>query len=355
MADHDVTLWFNEHRWNALETALQSMGSNIEEHLTDQLMSLYTWMVPYEAQQRAESLIADEEAAMEAEREASRRYAVFHIKEQGLEDYLCVAVQQGFPALRVGSIMRDKLHSTDVELHSLAEMIRDAKQISATEFADHVAARLDGAVAITDVYDIDWDADRFSAITASGDWKTFRIPDVCAAAYHAERKTTALRDEQIRRFQERIADKAVLMDDAPLGGSRRLHPEDIQFSEDVVQDDDRLNFYLAVPDAVDEILGTQLCDPDADEWLNIYANYDMEHGRLCDTLEIYHSGPGSEKGYQYYLSTSEREMLIPKMEEHLQWKWGKNLEQCRAEYLAEEQAADVQEKPSHEMGMGQMM
>ena len=125
-------------------------------------------------------------------------------------------------------------------------------------------------------------------------------------------------DEQVRRFQERIADKAVLMDDAPLGGSYRLRPEDIQFSEEVVQDNDQLNFYLAVPDTVDEILGTRLCDSDADEWLNIYANYDLEQGRLCDTLEVYHDRPNGETGYQYYLSTSEQAAILPKMEAHMQ-------------------------------------
>ena len=51
-----------------------------------------------------------------------------------------------------------------------------------------------------------------------------------------------------------------------------------------------------------------VCTDQNDDWLNIYANYDVEQDRLCDTLELnLCKGDGSEDSWSYPLNAAEQE------------------------------------------------
>ncbi len=72
-------------------------------------------------------------------------------------------------------------------------------------------------------------------------------------------------------------------------------------------------------------------------WLNIYANYDLDARRVCDTLEVYlQRGNGDEEAFKYRLSAEEQALLLPKMNTYCQEHWGQSLEECCADYLAEQ-------------------
>ena len=91
---------------------------------------------------------------------------------------------------------------------------------------------------------------------------------------------------------------------------------------------------------VDEMFGTNTCDYDNGDWFNIYANYDMEKRRICDTLEVYlqHEN-GSEQEFKYKLSDEEKALMLPKMEDYCQHKWNQSLDECCADYLGEQDQA----------------
>ena len=153
------------------------------------------------------------------------------------------------------------------------------------------------------------------------------------------KKTSASMDERWVIFMDRLDGKQLTQEVEPgyLSGSRTLRTEDISFSEDIVQNDNLLEFYMDVSFDADKVFGTNVCTTENDDWLNIYANYDMEARRICDTLEVYLvRGDGGEQDYKYRLTDEEKELLIPKMEEYCQHRWGQSLEECCADYLAEQ-------------------
>ena len=105
-----------------------------------------------------------------------------------------------------------------------------------------------------------------------------------------------------------------------------------------MQNDNLLEFYMEVVFDADKVFGTHVCTGDKDDYVNVYANYDMDARRVCDTLEVYLvRGDGSEQDYKYRLSDEERALLLSKMEEYCQQRWHQSLEECCAGYAEEQQ------------------
>ena len=71
-----------------------------------------------------------------------------------------------------------------------------------------------------------------------------------------------------------------------LCGSRRLLLEEVTLEGEIEEVDGILNFYLACWFDVDQVFGTHVETTENDDWINVYANYDMASGKVCDELEI---------------------------------------------------------------------
>ena len=54
----------------------------------------------------------------------------------------------------------------------------------------------------------------------------------------------------------------------------------------MMEEDGKLNFYVDADFDVDAAFGTFVLTDKNDDWLNIYANYDIAEDRPCDTLEL---------------------------------------------------------------------
>ena len=105
-----------------------------------------------------------------------------------------------------------------------------------------------------------------------------------------------------------------------------------------MQNDNLLEFYMEVCFDVDKVFGTHVCTTENDDYLNVYANYDMEEQSVADTLEVYLvRGSGDEQDYKYRLTDEEKQLLLPRMEEYCQQKWGQSLDECCQQYLSEQQ------------------
>ena len=202
-----------------------------------------------------------------------------------------------------------------------------------------MSERLDNTGRVVGAYDIDLDSGDMEAVSIMDGWKRFRIRDVSTAAYFAMKKGNASSDERWRIFLDRLEERTLIQEPEPeyLTGSRRLCAEDISFAEDIIQNDNLLEFYMEVSFNADEVFGTDVCTSENDDWLNIYANYDLEARRVCDTLEVYlQRGNGDEEAFKYRLSAEEQALLLPKMNAYCQEHWSQTLEECSADYLAEQ-------------------
>ena len=73
-----------------------------------------------------------------------------------------------------------------------------------------------------------------------------------------------------------------------------------------------------------------------DDWLNIYANYDIAEDRPCDTLELtLCKGDGSEESWSYQLNAAEQDVLLRKMEEYCQQQTGMSLHDYAQQFREE--------------------
>ena len=126
--------------------------------------------------------------------------------------------------------------------------------------------------------------------------------------------------------------------DPALEAAARLSEKDLSFSNDIVDMGGHLNFYINTDFNVDEVFGTNVQTTENDDWLNVYANFDMTSRHVCDVLDIeLHRGDGGEEERSYTLNTAEKVMLYAKMDAYCREQNGISLpEYCDA--LLQEQA-----------------
>ncbi len=137
-----------------------------------------------------------------------------------------------------------------------------------------------------------------------------------------------------------------------LRGQRRLTALDISFSDEITQFDSLLNFYMDTYFNVDEVFGTHVCTGENDDTLNVYANYDMAAGQICDTLEVdMHWADGREEPLEYWLDASEKAILLQKMDAYCRQQTGQTLAEYSAQLMAEEAGAAPEEIPEADAPM----
>ena len=159
----------------------------------------------------------------------------------------------------------------------------------------------------------------FSAVNIMDGWQSWSIRDMSTATYHATRPQFASNDEKWRKLLEHLGGKE-------LTSAGHLSAQNFSFSDEVMMENGKLNFYVQADFDVDAAFGTFVCTDENDDWLNIYANYDIMRDRPCDTLELnLCKGDGTEENWSYHLNAAEQEVLARKMEAFCQQQNGMSL------------------------------
>ena len=153
------------------------------------------------------------------------------------------------------------------------------------------------------------------------------------------RKRDASVDEQWDRILDRLHGKEITPDSEFefLKGDRSLRPEDISFSGEIDQNDNLLDFYLETNFNVNAVFGTNVGTTENDDFLNVYADYDLEENCVCDTLTVVlNCADGEQFAYKYRLNAEEQAMIAQKMNAYSIEQYGISLDDCHQQYLAED-------------------
>jgi len=87
------------------------------------------------------------------------------------------------------------------------------------------------------------------------------------------------------------------------------------------------------------VFGTEVCTSANDDWLNVYANYDMAAHEVYDTLDIeLRRGDGGEETLSYPLNAAEKEVLRCKMDAYYREQTGMTLDEYSERHMAEERS-----------------
>lgn len=198
-------------------------------------------------------------------------------------------------------------------------MFFGGQPITAKEFDALTALRMENTGKVRGVFDVNFDKREFSAVHIMDGWQTWAMRDVSVAVYHATRSQFASGDDKWRKLLNHLKGKEIT-------SAGHLSAQNFSFGEEIIESDGKLNFYLQADFDVDAAFGTFVCTDQNDDWLNIYANYDVEQDCLCDTLELnLCKGDGSEESWSYPLNAAEQEVLLSKMEAFCQQQTGMSL------------------------------
>lgn len=344
MIGREIVLWIDQRWYDALNKHLKD--ETLEEHLEEVIDQLCN-QLPEQEYERISREIWQEDQANKQTQEAARRFAVFHVTENGKGTYFLA--EENIEMLQAASRLRNYIRrSPENRPAQFTKMFSRGEKISLEQYDAYVRERIENTGRVTGAFDIDFDQSHFDALHIIDGWQCFRIQDVSTAAYFAMKKSDATQDERWRVFLDHLDGKQLTDASEPkyISGSRPLRAGDISFAEDIIQNENLLEFYMEVSFDADAVFGTHVCTDENGDWLNIYANYDLEHGCVCDTLQIYLvRGDGGEQDFKYRLSDEEQALLLPKMEEYCQQHWSQSLADCCADYLSEEE----QEQPEMQM------
>lgn len=216
-------------------------------------------------------------------------------------------------------------------------MFFGGQPITAKEFDVLTALRMENTGKVRGVFDVNFDKCEFSAVQIMDGWQTWAMRDVSVAVYHATRSQFASGDDKWRKLLDHLKGKEIT-------SAGHLSAQNFSFGEEIIELDGKLNFYLQADFDVDAAFGTFVCTDQNDDWLNIYANYDVDQDRLCNTLDLnLCKGDGSQEDWSYPLNAAEQEVLLCKMEVFCQQQTGMSLhEYARQLRDSETQAPEMQ-------------
>ena len=316
MAQHEeIVLWLDRRWKKAIEKHLK--GETLQEHLETVLDALCNQLPQREYERISREIYAEDAANREAE-EAARTYAAYHVMECGQEWYF--KTSPGEELLTIGKKLRSYITSEKVTMPDLfIKMFAGGRPITAEEYNALTAVRMENTGKVRGVFDVNFDKREFSAVHIMDGWQTWAMRDVSVAVYHATRSQFASGDDKWRKLLDHLNGKEIT-------SAGHLSARNSSFGEEIIESDGKLNFYLQADFDVDAAFGTFVCTDQNDDWLNIYANYDVERDRLCDTLELnLCKGDGPEECWSYPLNAAEQEVLLRKMEDYCQQQTGMSL------------------------------
>ena len=326
MANHvDITLWIDRRWKDAIEKHLRD--ETLEEHLEDVLDELCN-QLPEQEYKCISAEIYAEDATRRMEEEAARTYAAYHVVENGQEWYFKTSpgeeLLDAAKKLR-GYVTEEKGTAPDLFI----KMFVDGRPITVEEYNTLAALRMENTGKVRGVFDVNFDKREFSAVHVMDGWQTWAMRDVSAAVYHATRSQFASSDDKWRKLLDHLSGKEIT-------SAGHLSARNFSFGDEIIESDGKLNFYVQTEFDVDAAFGTFVLTDKNDDWLNIYANYDIAEDRPCDMLELtLCKGDGSEESWSYPLNAAEQDVLLRKMEEYCQQQTGMSLHDYAQQFREE--------------------
>ncbi len=319
-----LEIWLDERWYEALSRQLKD--ETVEDRLNNCLDELIS-QLPADVRKKISREILEEDQRREEEIRASTRYSAFRIVENGGTQYFRMDRSVGM--LEIAGYVRLRLRQQS-RPRPLEEYLHGREEIPAEEFERMLTSRMEGDRQITYVYDVDLDRRELSAVRPNLGWVSYRLKDASTAVWHADRCGSYDWNVRQTRFMEKLAGREI-------ASAGHLSAENFSFADEITADDGRLNFYLENSFDVDRVFGTRTAK--RDDWLNVYANYDMASGQVCDMLEVdLHRADGREVSMEYRLNAVEKAALLRKMEDYCQQQTGQSLADYSAQRLTEDMA-----------------
>ena len=190
---------------------------------------------------------------------------------------------------------------------------------------------------VAGVYDLNFDKREISVIETRYGWCSYDMEDILIAARYGFGQEDIALKHIWTRFLGRL-------DSREITSAGHLSAREIMLTDEICEmTGQRLNFCLEPSFDVDAVFGTHVCTDENDDMLNVYADYDMAAGQVCDELEVdLHRADGQVESLEYRLNAVEKAVLLRKMDAYCQQQTGQTLAEYSAQLLAEDMAPPTQ-------------
>ena len=111
---------------------------------------------------------------------------------------------------------------------------------------------------------------------------------------------------------------------------------EVGFSDEVTECDGKLIFYIPVNFDPDAVFGTYVATDQNDDYLNVYAQYDLDTDEVQDQLlVILVRSDGTVQEYSYPLSDKEVRWMTEKMNHYCEEQTGLSLSEYSSQWREE--------------------
>ena len=210
MADLDITLFCNAHRFDAMARALALQGMTVEQALYPAVDILYEKVVPAEERRQIEDTIAAEETQRLQEREASRRFSVVHLHDADGDLHFISELHTNFyNAARLYRMVTKELFGTAPVMDRLSYAFMAHQAITPVTFSA-LCQTMPNDQRITAVMEFDFEDGTVGVCDSSDNaWRYYKLKDVSTAVYKAERKTGLRWSEEQDVFTRALSGKEI--------------------------------------------------------------------------------------------------------------------------------------------------
>lgn len=221
MGSIDVSIYYDQHRIEAMERILASQNKKLDQEIQRQMDSLYESIVPEQERSGIEERIRQEAIQRAAEQEAARRFALVHLHDANEDYYLLSERHRGFlQAARLYRVVTKDIHSLlgkggQCPLSELQQMriaFMDHEPLTEEAYTKLVV-NAPNDQRITAMIDFDFENWTISACESSDNhWSTYTLKDVSTAVFHADRRMSI--SENLRReiFDRQLEGKEIDFD-----------------------------------------------------------------------------------------------------------------------------------------------
>ena len=213
MPEIDITLFCNDHRFNAMARALALQGMTVEQALYPALDVLYEQIVPPDERRQIEEYIADEEARRIRECEAARRFSVVHLHDsEGDLHFISELHTNFYNAARLYRMVTKELSGPAPVMDRLSYAFMTHQSITPMTFSA-LCQTMSNDQRITAVMEFDLEDGTVGVCDSSDNaWRYYKLKDVSTAVYKAERKSGLRWSEEQELFTKALSGKEIDID-----------------------------------------------------------------------------------------------------------------------------------------------
>ena len=192
--------------------------------------------------------------------------AAYRVTENGQTWYFTTWL--GEELMDAAQTLRRYCTSTEHSTGKFISLYSQAQPITPEEYQHLMQLRMENTGKVTGVFDLNFDKREFSAVHTIEGWKTWAMQDVSTAVYRATQRQLVSGYLILQKLWD-------LLNGLEITSAGHLSARNFSFGEEISESDGRLNFYLQADFDVDAAFGTFVCTDENDDWLHIYANYDI--------------------------------------------------------------------------------